>query len=301
MQGDQVSVRVPATSGNMGSGFDCLGIALDLWNHVTISVADKSAVTVVGEGSLTLPHDSSNLIYESAQAVFNMIGQPDIKISIACQNQIPLQRGLGSSAAAVVAGIIAANALCERQLDTQSMLELATSIEGHPDNVAPALLGGCQVVVRDDKRIIAESIPINADITAIVFIPDMRMPTNDARSVLPSKIMLEDVVYNLGRVAMLVNSLSGNRLENLMIATQDRLHQPARAAIFPGMNAIFQAAKGAGAAGVFLSGAGSSVLALGTARCMTIGYEMANAADKAGVTGTIKIMKPSSLGAQIIS
>jgi len=301
MERRQVTVRVPATTANLGPGFDCLGMALDWWNDVYMSVSLAPEVRVLGEGADTLSAAEDNLVYSSAQAVFSEAGEYSPTLSILCENRIPLARGLGSSAAAIVGGLVAANALCSHPLDQQCLLDMAVRLEGHADNVTPALLGGCQVVVQDGNKVISDTVPIAPELRAIVFVPDMPMPTKNARAVLAEKVTREDAVYNLGRVAMLVNSLSSGRLENLRVATQDRLHQPAREKILPAMKYIILAAQGAGASGVFLSGGGSSVLALATSRFMTIGYEMVNAADKLGFSGSLKVTCPSSLGAHVIS
>jgi homoserine kinase len=301
MERCQVTVRVPATSGNLGPGFDCLGMALDWWNDVHAKISTEPEVHIQGEGADTLSTADDNLVYRAAQTLFREAGENAPPLSLLCKNQIPLARGLGSSAAAIVAGLLAANALCAHPLDQQCLLELAVRMEGHADNVTPALLGGCHVVVRDGDTVISDTVPIAADLTAIVFVPDLLMSTKDARNVLPEEVTREDAVYNLGRVALLVNSLSSGRFDNLRIATQDRLHQPARENIFPAMKYIFRAAQDAGALGVFLSGGGSSILALATSRFMTIGLEMANAADKLGIPGNIKVTRPSFLGAHVIS
>ncbi|MDA0987648.1 MAG: homoserine kinase [Chloroflexi bacterium] len=301
MEQRQATVRVPATSGNLGPGFDCLGMALDWWNDVHARISTAPEVHIQGEGADTLSTAEDNLVYRAAQTLFREAGEDAPPLSLLCENRIPLARGLGSSAAAIVGGLLAANALCSHPLDRQCLLELAVSMEGHADNVTPALLGGCQVVVRDGDVVISDTVPVAADLTAIVFVPDLPMSTKDARAVLPEKVTREDAVYNLGRVALLVNSLSTGRFENLRVATQDRLHQPAREKIFPAMKYIFRAAQDAGALGVFLSGGGSSVLALTTSRFMTIGLEMADAADKLGIPGSIKVTRPSSLGAHVVS
>jgi len=301
MERRQVNVRVPATTANLGPGFDCLGMALDWWNDVHMEVSLAPEVRILGEGADTLSTAEDNLVYRAAQALFSEAGENPPTLSILCENRIPMARGLGSSAAAIVGGLVAANALCPHPIDQQCLLDLAVRLEGHADNVTPALLGGCQVVVRDGDKVISDTVPIAPELRAIVFVPDLSMPTKDARAVLAEKVTREDAVYNLGRIAMLVNSLSSGRLENLRVATQDRLHQPAREKIFPAMKYIIRAAQSAGAWGVFLSGGGSSILALATSRFMTIGYEMINAADKLGFSGSLHVTCPSSLGAHVVS
>ena len=296
-----VSVRVPATTANLGPGFDCLGMALDWWNEIHVEVSTTPHVRALGEGAETLSAAEDNLVYRAAQALFREAGEEPLCLSITCENRIPLARGLGSSAAAIVGGLVAANALCQRPLESNRLLELAARMEGHADNVAPALLGGCCVVVRIGDSVLADAVPIPPNLRAVVLVPEVPMPTRKARAVLPAEVTREDAVFNLGRVALLVNALALGRTENLRVATQDRLHQPARAAIFPAMKYVLRAAESAGALCAFLSGGGSSVLALSTSRFMTIGFEMADAADKLGCPASLRITAPSALGAHVVS
>ena len=297
---ERVNVSVPATTANLGPGFDCLGMALDIWNSVEVD-AGASGFDVIGEGSDTLPRGEANLIHKSFRLPFEEAGRPVPQVHITCRNKIPLGRGLGSSSAAVVGGLVAGNEMCGRPLTQERLLELATLTEGHPDNAAPALLGGCQIVVRDEDRLIATSVPVPENLRAVLFVPDQAMPTDEARGLLPENIARRDAVYNIGRVAMLVKALATGDFTYLRVATQDRLHQPARQKLFPAMKNIFAAAQGAGALGVFLSGAGSSVLALTLEKEMTIGYEMANAAAKSGVGGEVKVTRPTQHGVHVDS
>ena len=296
-----VTVRVPATTANLGPGFDCLGMALDWWNEVGMALSSSPEVHVLGEGASTLSTGPSNLVFRAAQALFREAGEEAPSLSIRCENRIPLERGLGSSAAAIVGGLVSANALCQRPLSQERLLQLAATLEGHPDNVAPALLGGCQVVVRDGDRLMTASVPIPPELKAVVFVPQITMSTQKARAILPTMVSRDDAVYNLGRVALLVNALATGQVEQLGVATQDRLHQPERESIFPAMRHIFRAARDAGALGVFLSGGGSSVLALASSGVADIGREMAKAAEHAGVQGSIRVSTPSSLGAHVVS
>lgn len=296
---DHLTVKVPATTANMGPGFDCLGMALDIWNSVRVEVG-RSGLHISGEGAETLPWGETNLVYRSFCVPFAEAGQPVPQVSIACQNEIPLARGLGSSSAALVGGLVAGNEICGGRLPRQRLLELAALTEGHPDNVTPALLGGCQIAVWEDGRLVTCPVPVPEELRAVVFVPNFTMATRQARKLLPGRVTREDAVYNIGRVALLVRALSTGDLTHMAIATEDRLHQPARQeALFPAMGNIMRAALAAGALGVFLSGAGSSVLALARGREMTIGYEMADAASKSGVEGTLKITKPTNRGAYI--
>ena len=299
MKAHSVTVRVPATTANLGPGFDALGMALDIWNTVRIRVQETGGVSITGEGSSQLSREGDNLVYRAASLVFQQARVSEPGLSISCHNDIPLGRGLGSSAAAVVGGLLAANSLCDEPFSQEQLLELATELEGHPDNVTAALLGGCQIVVRDGTHLITAPITLAQELWCVLYIPDRPMPTAESRATLPSRVSQMDAVYNIGRVALLINALTTGRFQELRVATQDRLHQPMRLKMFPPAKYIFRAALDAGALAVFLSGGGSSVLALTLDREMTIGYEMATAGDKMGAPGQMKITRPSPLGAHV--
>jgi len=294
-----IKVKIPATTANMGPGFDCLGLCLDIWNSIEVEIGSPY-FEIRGEGQESLPRGESNLVYQSFSKVFEICRKPIPECGFVCHNNIPLNRGLGSSSAAIVGGLLAANEICGSLLTQQKLLELAVEIEGHPDNVGAALLGGFQIIVREGERWVNTPVSLPEDITVILFIPDVSINTRESRDTLPELITRGDAVYNLGRVAMLVNSLSTGDLSYLEIATQDRLHQPARQINFPAMKNIFNAAFSVGALGVFLSGSGPTVLAFAKDREFTIGYEMADAASKSGIPGSLKITTPSSLGAHLL-
>ena len=295
---ERVTVRAPATAANMGPGFDCMGLALEVWNSIEVRLGPP-AVAIHGHGERTLPRGESNLVYRCFRLPFQESGTPVPDVTITCRNEIPVARGLGSSSAAVVGGLAAGNAMCGLPLSKERLLELAATTEGHPDNVAPAMLGGCQVAVWEGARLVTSAVPVPEDIQAVVYVPDVPMPTDRARGLLTSEVPRADAVYNIGRAAMLVRAFATGDFSDLAVATGDRLHQPARQSIFPAMGNIFRAALGAGALGVFLSGAGSSVLALARGREVTIGYEMADAAAKSGIEGTIAITRPSLRGCHL--
>lgn len=296
----RVDVRVPATTANLGPGFDCLGMALDLWNLVRLEVADRAQVVVTGEGAGRLAQGPRNLVYRAVERVYKEVGERPPPLRLACRNSIPLARGLGSSAAAVVGGLVAANRLCGQPLSEARLLELAVEMEGHPDNVTPALLGGCRIVVREPEGLITAQVPIPQSLHAVLFIPDQPMPTRRARAILPEAVSREDAIYNLGRTALLVHALHAGDLSLLRTATQDRLHQPYRQQVFQAMKYIIRGALSGGALAAFLSGGGSTVLALTEGRQLTIGYEMADAAEKMGATGTVKIVRPVEQGAHVV-
>ena len=299
-QSERIRVRVPATTGNLGPGFDCLGMALDIWNMVEAERSGRPIVSVWGEGQNELPTDESNLVYRSSMRLLEAVGETGLHLHVRCKNNIPLKRGLGSSAAAIVGGMVAANSMVDSPLSQEELLALAVSLEGHADNIAPSLLGGVQIVVSSDERVTTSPVPVPQGLTAVLYIPDMSIDTTAARTVLPKTVARRDVVYNLGRVALLINALATGRWQDLKSGTEDRLHQPAREFLFPAMKVIIHAALEAGALGAFLSGSGSTVLALTQGREVTVAYEMAEAARKANVEGMVKITSPTLRGAHLV-
>ena len=299
-----IRVTAPATTANLGPGFDCLGLALDLWNQLDVLPGDPGSgpvVEVIGEGAEELSTGRDNLVYRSMAFLFQEADQEIPQMRLRCQNQIPLERGLGSSAAAIAGGLVAANALCADAFTKNDLLEMAATIEGHPDNVAAALLGGLQLVLTEDQRLYTAPINVPPELHAVLFIPESRIATSDARAVLPQSVSRADALYNMSRTALLVAGMSTNHPEYLSVATQDRLHQPYRLPLFPAMKLLFKAAQDAGALGVFLSGSGSTVLALTRGREMTVAYEMAEAARQAGVPGRLQITQPTLQGAHEVA
>lgn len=258
----RVQVRVPASSANLGAGFDCFGLALRLFNEVEVRPASETRIVITGEGARRYPRDTRNLVYRSLSAALDRLGRAVPPLAIQQRNAIPTTGGLGSSAAAVVAGVLAANALCGSPLDQQGVLDLATELEGHPDNVAPAVVGGFTLAVQDGPRLIVASVAVPPRLRAALFLPDFAMFTPAARKLLPDQVPRADAIFNLSRAALLVASLATGRLEWLGVAMDDRLHQPYRQALFPAMPRFIAAAREAGARGACLSGAGSALLVL---------------------------------------
>ncbi len=257
-----VHVRVPATSANLGPGFDALGMAIDLWLEAEVGIAPADGFEGKQEATeLTAP--GANLIHEAAAAVYAEVGLPRPPLLVKCSSEIPLARGLGSSAAAICAGILAADVLTGAALSPQRQLALAARIEGHPDNVAPALMGGITVAVGSRGQACALALPsdLHVGLGLVLAIPRFRLATVEARAVLPEQVRLQDAVYNVGRSALLVAALSSGRLDLLAEALGDRLHQPYREPLVPGMAQVVAAARCAGAHAVTLSGAGPALLA----------------------------------------
>ena len=257
-------VRVPATTANLGPGFDALGMALSLYNRFCVSPVENGLrVTIEGEGEAELAHTEDNLFMQVFRRAFAELGKIPPAVCLHMQNRIPLARGLGSSASAAVGGLVAANHLLENALPDDKLLQLACEIEGHPDNVAAALFGGlivCAAESGDTPRY--AHVPVPPNLHAVVCVPDQHLPTALARSVVPKEVSLSDAVFNVGRAALLLTGIMQSNEESIRAGMQDRLHQPYRAAIFPAMQPIMDAALSAGACGSALSGAGSSILAL---------------------------------------
>ena len=278
-----ITVRVPGTSANLGPGFDALGLALRLYNTLTLEAAETPEIEVEGEGAHALPRDPSHLGYQAALAVAARVEAQGGPVSEAFRlrqdNRIPLGRGLGSSAAAIVGGAVAANALLGSPLDKQDLLNLTAEMEGHPDNVAPALFGGLVVCVKAPSgvrwmRLAPPSLRV------VIAVPDYPVSTDEARRRLPARVPFPDAVFNVTRAALLVAALTGGRPDLLDEATQDRLHQPYREQLVPGLTEVFAAARRAGAYGAALSGSGPAVLAFGDAP--GIGEAMVQAFQAAG-------------------
>jgi len=256
-----VNVTVPATTANLGPGFDCLGLALDLCNETIFREAESGrSIEVIGEGAEWLPADESNLVLRAAESVFETTGRRPAGLRVRQENRIPVGSGLGSSAAAVLGGILAANELIGGPLSQNEALEMAAQMEGHPDNVVPGLLGGLTIAASDAGSLVVERIRV-PDLQVVIILPEFSLSTNEARSVLPQTVPMADAVFNIGRTALLIKALERGDYKRLAIAMEDRLHQPYRLPLIPGMSQAFSAGRRAGAAAVALSGAGPSLVA----------------------------------------
>ncbi len=261
--GSWVRASAPATTANLGPGFDTLGLALDWAQTAWCAFAPRGVEVVVrGRGAQAVPRDDDNLIARAAMAVCAQAGVGPRGFRVHLDLELPIGRGLGSSAAAVALGLVAANELLGRPLAPGRLLDVGTAIEGHPDNLAPALFGGLCAACQDGGRVWSVRLPPPAGVCALLAIPDRPLPTAEARAVLPRQVVFADAVANVQRTGLLVAALVAGRLDALAVATQDRLHQPYRAALIPGLEACLRALPAAGAHGAFLSGAGPTVLAL---------------------------------------
>lgn len=300
MKCHQVTVRVPATTANLGPGFDCLGMALGIWNEVRLQVSHSPEVRIEGQGVGQLPEDTSNVVYQASQRIFYEAGVSSTALAVRCENRIHLKRGLGSSAAAIVGGLVAANNLIEDPLPIERLLTIAAELEGHPDNVAAALLGGAQIVIPTERGLVTAPVRVPKELRAVLYIPEGTVSTIEARAALPRQVSLDDAVYNIGRSLLLINALSADRLQDLLLGTQDRIHQPYRQDLFPAMRVIMREAINAGALGAFVSGSGPTVLAFTQGKEMSIAYEMAEAGRKTNASGETIITEPTDLGVHVV-
>ncbi|MBR1396689.1 MAG: homoserine kinase [Selenomonadaceae bacterium] len=260
-----IRVRVPGTSANCGPGFDCIGLACTIYNdlQLTLLKEPKLIIETKGEGADNIPSDDRNIVWRSIQTLLERVGADNEYKGaiIRMENHIPLSRGLGSSAAAIVAGIKAANAILGNPLNRNELLKLATEIEGHPDNVAPALFGGVTVSVVNKGQVQTFSFVPKLRLKLVVAVPDFPLATRLARQVLPTEVPMKDAIFNIGRASMLIGALIKGKERFLQNAFDDALHQPYRTGLVPGMEEVFKAAKAAGAIGVALSGAGPCLIA----------------------------------------
>jgi homoserine kinase len=289
---ESVIVRVPATSANLGPGFDCLGLAVDIWASITVSL----------EGAPPNRSDPMAVMaLTAARRLFDKAGHtPPEGLSASYEGDIPIARGLGASAVARIGGLVAANTLAGEPFDREALLDIAADLEGHADNVTPALLGGLQVSVIDRLRVLHVAASLPAGLLAVLFVPDLSMPTRESRKLLPRHLSREDAVHNTGRASLLVAALAAGRLDLLDAATQDRLHQKPRSKLFPAMFPIFEAARAAGAHCAYLSGGGSTICAFATSNEEGIADAMAEAAHNRETPGYTLITRPTERGAEIV-
>ena len=257
-----IKVKVPATTANMGPGFDCIGMALTMYNIVYAEQIEKGLEIIIQDGNPNIPTNEDNLIYKTICYFYENIGKPVPGIRLIQQDCIPHTRGLGSSAACIVAGLHIANAMSQSFFSKEELVQMAACIEGHPDNTTPALLGGMTIGAMNEKDMKYVKIRVPDTLHFAVMIPDFTLSTELARKALPKQVDIKDAVFNASRAALLAASMMSGDMDNLEIATQDRLHQPYRSKLIPHMDAILVQAKRYGAKGTFLSGAGPTLLAV---------------------------------------
>ena len=328
-----VTVTVPATTANLGPGFDCIGAALSLYNRFQFSRLQSSAteklkITVTGQEATKVKTDESNLAYVAFVTLYDRLNQSPPPVAIHIDMQVPLARGLGSSATAIVGGLVGANELAGAPLSQVEVMQLAIELEGHPDNVVPALLGGCRLAASDappqpplSKGGLREEspltpplskggqggvlwqicdIPWHPDIVSVVAIPDFELSTAEARRVLPADYTRADAIFNASHLGLLVRALAAGDRDWLRCALQDKIHQPYRRSLIRGYEAVQEAAMNAGACGMVISGAGPTLLALtDVTNADAVVREMAAAWGEFGVKADVRAISLDTEGAII--
>lgn len=298
-----VSVTVPGTTANLGPGFDCIGAALTLYNQFKFTRLDlpslssspnpaQVSIKVTGAEAERVDTSADNLLYQAFVKLYQHLEQTPPPVEIEIQLGVPLARGLGSSATAIVGGLVGANQLAGEPLTQIEVMKLAIALEGHPDNVVPALLGGCRLAARDENLLPTWEIcdiPWHSEIVPVIAIPNFELSTQEARTVLPTQISRGDAIFNIAHLGLLIRGLETGRGEWLGIALHDKLHQPYRQALIPGYQAVYSAALNAGAYGMTISGAGPTLIALvNSAQAARVEAAMAEAWQQVGIIAQVR-------------
>jgi homoserine kinase len=319
-----VTVSVPATTANLGPGFDCIGAALTLYNQFRFTRLDGNtpttgektqqvSITVTGIEAQRVDTSADNLAYQAFLRFYQHLGQTPPPLQIEIQLGVPLARGLGSSATAIVGGLIGANQLAGEPLEKMEVMQLAIAMEGHPDNVVPALLGGCRLaatgLINEPQKDTAQGvshwdcdIPWHPDIVPVVAIPNFELSTKEARGVLPSHYSRADAIFNIAHLGLLLRGLETGRKDWLKAALQDRIHQPYRKALIPGYDAVRSAALEAGAYEMVISGAGPTLLALAdSAQAEAVEMAMSKAWQQEGISVMVRSLSVDTQGARTVT
>ena len=263
-------IKVPATTANMGPGFDCFGMALNMYNELTVEESDAFSIEINSNvPDMPAIHTTKdNLIYQVIKRFYGEVGKRMPELKLVQTDNIPMTRGLGSSSACIVAGLFAANELTGTPMSKDELAQMACQIEGHPDNVAPAVYGGLIVAVLEGEKQILHHVKISPSnaLSFVAFVPDFQLSTAKARRILPQEYSKADVIFNISRASLFIASMMSENWANLPVSVNDRIHQPYRGTLIPGMDKIFENAVNAGAKGVFMSGAGPTIIAISSRR-----------------------------------
>lgn len=296
-----VSISVPATTANLGPGFDCIGAALTLYNEFKFTRLDAGGVVINATGAEAdrMITDETNLAYQAFLKLYEHLGQTPPPVQIDINLGVPLARGLGSSATAIVGGLVGANELAGAPLRVNQVMELAIAMEGHPDNVVPALLGGCLLAATSATGWEICDVPWHSDIVPVVAIPDFELSTAQARRVLPTEVSRGDAIFNTAHLGLLLRGLETGNESWLTAALQDKLHQPYRKSLIKGYDAVETAALNAGAFGVVISGAGPTMLALSdTTKAADVVVAIASAWQTEGINAKVQALSLDNTGAR---
>lgn len=294
-----IKIEVPATSANLGSGFDSLGLALTLHNRVWMEETD--CIDISSKDSVVIPTDETNLIYWAAKRLYDECGKQLPGLRIVQENNIPMASGLGSSSACIVAGLLGANRLIGSPLQQNELINLAAAIEGHPDNTTPAISGGLVASAVEGERVYSVSVPVAEKIRFAVFHPPFELKTEVSRSVLPNTYDRKDAVYNLSRSALMTASLFSGKTENLRVAVQDQIHQPYRLGLIPDGDTVFRLSYELGSLGTYISGAGPTLIAMIEEASVPIFEQYAlRSLERKNITGwDLRILQADANGATV--
>lgn len=297
-----VRVQVPSSTTNLGPGFDALGVALNLYNRVELDELPWGlSIHVEGEGANEIPRDESNISVEAVKRVYQKVGRTLPGLWMKQRNHIPLARGLGSSSAALVGGLLGANLMLGSPLSLDDLVQLAVEMEGHPDNVVPALAGGfCISAINDDGRTVFTHAPVVDRYRWVIVVPEFEVSTREARLLLPKEISLSDGTFNVQRVGLLLAAFAYGRDELFQTAMQDKFHQPYRKKLMGPLDEVFSAGYEAGALGVCISGAGPCVLAVCARGAGRVGIAMREVYQAHGISARMHILRISTKGAHAV-
>lgn len=299
---NKATVKVPASTTNLGSGFDVLGLALQLHSTVELEETDSGVlIKIQGIGKEAITDDENNLAYRAAKLVFEKTGKRPKGLKLTLTNGIPVERGLGGSGTAILGGLLAANHLCGNPFSQDELLNFAFTLEGHPDNVSASLFGGLVVACVENSKVHWVKLTVPDELKVVLAIPEFQLQTKLAREALPKSVSLSDAIFNLSRGAFLVASIATGNLQHLGISMNDRLHQPYRKPLIPGIEDVFSAAINSGALSVALSGAGPTVAAFCTENGIAISNNMQRAFAKHNIKSETKILNVDYEGAVVNS
>ena len=297
---NKATVRVPASTTNLGPGFDVLGLALQLYSTISLEEIDNGIeIEVIGVDVDKIANDESNIAYRAANLIFDKCGYKPKGLRLVLTNGIPAIRGLGGSGTAILGGLLTANALCNNPFSREELLNLATEFEGHPDNVAASLLGGLVISMMQGNHVHAIQLDCNSNLRVVVAIPNFSLSTKAARDVLPQTVNFADAIHNISRSSMLVAAIATGKLEMLSLSMADRLHQPYRTSLIPGFDDVAESAMRAGALSVALSGAGPSIAAYCITSTDEVGTQMSQAFRQNQISCDIKVLPIDSVGATV--
>jgi homoserine kinase len=295
-------VRIPASTTNLGSGFDVLGLALQLYSSIELEETDNGInIEIQGIGKEFITDNENNLAYRAAKLIFDKVGKQPKGLKLTITNGIPVERGLGGSGTAILGGLLTANYICGNPFSKNELLNFAFTLEGHPDNVSASLLGGLVVACVENGKVHWVKLTVPDELKVVFVIPDFRLQTKLAREALPKAVPLADAVFNLSRGAFLVASIAVGNLQHLGISMDDRLHQPYRKPLIPGIEDVFSAAIDSGALSVALSGSGPTVAAFCTENSSAISSSMQHAFAKHNIKSEAKILDIDYEGAVVSS